>query len=336
MWKRQLDHSLVESWLARALELADPASAARAKALVTKSMWEDAAEPAEQAVALAERLGEPVLLSYAYWARSGMAFVTLDFSEADGWAQRRFELLDRLTDPDKIAHIHYYGATTALAAGRPDEAEMLVQKHDIIASRLSTHHEVHALAVSLFVEEALGHWDEVRRLQPRVERAVSANAGTPCVLAPRSLLSCAVACSELGLDAEARRLEEIAREQGFEGGELAVYLDPPSAHLALLRGDRDRVAGLLESSGDAWQWTLDASPHALATKLDALIALGRPGEAEETATSLLEPGTYLEPFALRALGRVRSDPALTERAAERFEAMGLGWHAAKTRALATA
>ena len=336
MWKRQLDHALVESWLARTLELADAGGAARAKALVTKAMWEDAAEPAEQAVALAERIDDPVLLSYAYWARSGVPFVELDFHEADRWAQRRFELLDRLTDPDKIAHIQYYGATAALAAGRPDEAEMLVRKHDIVASRLSTHHEVHALAVLLFVEEALGHWDEVRLLQPRVERAVADNEGTPCVLAPRSLLSCAVACAELGLDGEARRLEEIAAEQGFEGGDLAVWLDPPSVHLALLRGDRDRVAGVLESSGEIWGLSLDASLHALATKLDALIALGRPGEAEETATSLLEPGTYLEPFALRALGRVRSDPALTERAAERFEAMGLGWHAAKTRALATA
>jgi len=195
---------------------------------------------------------------------------------------------------------------------------------------------VHALAVLLFVEEALGHWDEVRRLQPRVERAVADNEGTPCVLAPRSLLSCAVACGELGLDGEARRLEEIASDQGFEGGDLAVYLDPPWAHLALLRGDRDRVAGLLESSGETWRWTLDASLHALATKLDALIALGRPGEAEETAASLLETGTYLEPFALRTLGLTRGDRTLTEQAVERFEAMGLGWHAAKTRALAPA
>ena len=330
MWQRPLDHALVETWLARALELSDAGSGARARALVTKSMWEDAAEPAVQAVELAERLDDPVLLSYAYWARSGMAFVGLDFHEADRWAQRRFELLDRITDPDKIAHIQYYGATAALAAGRPDEAEMLVRKHDIVASRLSPHHEVHALAVLLFVEEALGHWDEVRRLQDRVERAVSANKGTPCVLAPRTLLSCAVACGELDLDGEARRLEETAAEQGFGGGDVGAWLDPPPAHLALLRGDLDRLDALLEASGATWQLTQDGSLYALATKLDALIALGRAEEAEEAATALLEPGTYLEPFALRALGRVRSDRALTEQAVERFEAMGLSWHAAKT------
>jgi class 3 adenylate cyclase len=336
MWKRPLDHGLVESWLARAFELSDARSAARARALVTKSMWEDAPEPAAQAVELAERLDDPVLLSYAYWARSAMAFIGLEYHEADRWAQRRFELLDRLTDPDKIAHIHYYGATAALAAGRPAEAETLVRTHDVVASRLSPHHEVHALAVLLFVEEALGHWDEVRRLQDRVERAVSANAGTPCVLAPRSLLSCAVACGELGLDAEARRLEETAAEQGYGGGDMGVWLDPPPAHLALLRGDMNRLDALLAASGATWQLTPDSGLYALATKLDALIALGRMDEAEETAAGLLDPGTYLEPFALRTLGVVRGDRTLTERAVERFEAMGLGWHAAKTRALAAA
>jgi hypothetical protein len=85
-----------------------------------------------------------------------------------------------------------------------------------------------------------------------------------------------------------------------------------------------------------WQWPLDGSLYALATKLEALIVLGRTSEAEEAATPLLQPGTYLEPFALRMLGLARSDRTLIEQAVERFEAMGLGWHAAKTRALASA
>ena len=54
------------------------------------------------------------------------------------------------------------------------------------------------------------------------------------------------------------------------------------------------------------------------------------------AAGPLEPGIYREPFVLRTLGVVRGDLTLTERAVERFEAMGLGWHAAKTRALAAA
>jgi class 3 adenylate cyclase/tetratricopeptide (TPR) repeat protein len=336
MWRRPLDHDLVESWLARALELAEAGGSVHAKALVTKALLEDDAESAQRAVVLAEQLGDPVLLSYAYWARSGLAFVGFDFHEADRWAQRRFELLDRVTDPDKIAHVLYYAAPAALAAGRPDEADTLVRRHDTVASRLSTHHEVHALAVLLFIEEALGRWEEIRKLQPRVERAVAANKATPCMLNPRALFACAVACAEIGLEADAERLEAAGVEQGFEGGVAGIWLDPPLAHLALLRGDLQRVDALLASSGALWQWTTDCSLYGIATKLDALIAVGRPSEAEALATTLLEPGTYLEPFALRTLGLVRNDPGLTERAAERLDGMGLGWHAARTRALAGA
>jgi class 3 adenylate cyclase len=330
MWKRPLDHALVESWMARALELAEPGGTALARGLVAKAMWDDDAEAAEQAIGLAEPLDDPVLLSYAYWARSGAAFVEFDFHEADRWTARRFELLDRLNDPDKIAHIRYYAAATALGAGRPHDAEAHTRAHDIVASRLSPHHEVHALAILLFVEEALGHWDEVRRLQDRVERAVAANQGTPCVLNARTLFSCAVACEELGSDAEARRLERAAVGQGFRGSSFGFWLDPPPAHLALLRGDHERLAALLDSSAAMWHLSFDGSLYALATELDALIALGRPREADEVATSLLQPGTYLEPFALRTLGIVRKDRSLTDRAVERFAAMGLDWHAAKT------
>jgi hypothetical protein len=237
-------------------------------------------------------------------------------------------------DPDKIAHIHYYGATAALAAGRPEEAEELVHRHDAIASRLSTHHEVHALGVLLFVEEALGHWDEIARLQLRVERAVAANEGTPCVLNQRTLLSCAVASGELGEDAEAVRLEEAAAAHGFEG--LGFWLDPPPVHLALLRGDLGRVERLLAESGETWHFSLDGSLYAAAVKLEALLALDRKDEAEQEARPLLQSGTYLEPFALRTLGIVRGDEALVAQAAERFEALGLDWHAGKTRALAQA
>jgi hypothetical protein len=47
----------------------------------------------------------------------------------------------------------------------------------------------------------------------------------------------------------------------------------------------------------------------------------------------MRPGTYLEPFALRALGFARGDAALLTDAAARFEAMGLEWHVGETRKL---
>jgi hypothetical protein len=47
----------------------------------------------------------------------------------------------------------------------------------------------------------------------------------------------------------------------------------------------------------------------------------------------VQRGSYLEPFALRALGAAREDPALLEEAVVRFERLGLAWYAAETRRL---
>ncbi len=334
MWNPPLDHELAAGWVERALELAPEGSRAHARALITKASWEDDAGVAAEAVAAAERLDDPVLLSYAYWARSGAAFIELDYPAAYEWATRRFSLLDRLGDPDKIAHVHYYGATAALATGRIDEAVHLARRHDEIASRLSTHHEVHALGVLLFVEEALAHWEEIRGLQPRVERAVADNTGTPCVLNPRNLSSCAVACAALGLDGEADRLDADATSHGFQGYQW--WLGPPAAHLALLRGDLERTEELFEEFRESWAWSMDGSPYAATVLLDGLLALGRNDEAAALAEEVNRAETYLEPFAARTLGVVREDPQLVEQAAKRFEAMGLDRHASTTRALAQA
>jgi hypothetical protein len=65
--------------------------------------------------------------------------------------------------------------------------------------------------------------------------------------------------------------------------------------------------------------------------LDALVALGDYERIESDAPPRAKPGTYLEPFALRALGRARDDAELIDRAVARFEALGLDWHAAQTR-----
>jgi hypothetical protein len=71
----------------------------------------------------------------------------------------------------------------------------------------------------------------------------------------------------------------------------------------------------------------------ISARLDGLAALRDGGRVEEEAPRFLKPRTYLEPFALRALGVVREDESLIEQALSRFEALGLDWHAAETRKL---
>jgi hypothetical protein len=67
--------------------------------------------------------------------------------------------------------------------------------------------------------------------------------------------------------------------------------------------------------------------------LNALILLERRAEIESAAPALVIEGTYLEPFALRALAFARDDADLYERAITALQRMGLDWFVAQTRLL---
>ena len=70
-----------------------------------------------------------------------------------------------------------------------------------------------------------------------------------------------------------------------------------------------------------------------AALFDALVALGYRHAIEAGAPEWLRPGTYVEPFALRALGFARGDESMLTDAAARFEEMELDWFAGETRKL---
>jgi hypothetical protein len=143
----------------------------------------------------------------------------------------------------------------------------------------------------------------------------------------RGLLVCALASAHAGDESEARRLEASADALKMKG--YGQTIDAPRLRLALVRGDLEAAERLLES-GEAMYF---AELAARAARLDALAALGKRDRVEEEARPLLRPNTYLEPYALRALGLMRQNEDLIAQAIERFEKMGLDWHAAETRAL---
>ena len=137
--------------------------------------------------------------------------------------------------------------------------------------------------------------------------------------------------------AAARRAESPARvlrpgryrnERGLQDPDRDVRAQ---IRLALARGelphiDRSIVVQSKHNLTFGLMW--------IAARLDGLAALGERTRIEDEAPRFLKPRTYLEPFALRALGIVRQDPALIDQALERFAALGLAWHAAQTGALA--
>ena len=137
----------------------------------------------------------------------------------------------------------------------------------------------------------------------------------------------ASACA--GEDERSRELEAAAAEVRLEGHTAA--LEGAQIRLALARGelphiDRSIVVQSKHNLTFGLMW--------IAARLDGLAALGERTRIEDEAPRFLKPRTYLEPFALRALGIVRQDPALIDQALERFAALGLAWHAAQTGALA--
>ena len=70
MWAKRPDRELVAGWIEQALELSEPGSDSRAKALIARSFWEqNTPDAAREASELAERSGDIELRSYAWGAR---------------------------------------------------------------------------------------------------------------------------------------------------------------------------------------------------------------------------------------------------------------------------
>ncbi len=331
IWKEMPRAETVDDWVARALASTPPNSRPRAMALIARSRWRPQAGPeaAIEASRIAEQLDDAALRSAAWDARGIVAFVAGEYDHGRAWSERRFELLDQISDPDIRADIHSAPISGCIWSGRFGEARRLARAHDAIAAKLTPHHRLHGVAIELEVEELLGRWDVVGALQERLEHAVEENLETPCVRNPRSLLLCAVARELDGAAAAARALEERAQELWMEG--YGTTLDTPRVRLALARGDLDEVERLLSlpDTRHGWHrgWFVFANVSA---RLDAFAALDSAEDVEREAVPHLRRRNYLRPFALRALGRVRRDDAFVARAREEFRSFGLEREAAST------
>jgi hypothetical protein len=161
----------------------------------------------------------------------------------------------------------------------------------------------------------------------QTEAAVEANLATPCPMNIGSLFWCALAASVIGDHSESRRLEEAAHATGMEG--YAAATDGPRIWLALTRANLEEVRELVE--GLEPELLKPSIGEIRCALFDGLVALGDVERIEVDAPEWIERGGYPRPFALRALGLVRKDEALVEQASQAFDAMGLSWHAQRTR-----
>ena len=102
-------------------------------------------------------------------------------------------------------------------------------------------------------------------------------------------------------------------------GASGLTVEVPRFRLAIARRDTTTIDRLLDAPTNV-TYTVLANPGA---RLDGLATLDRRAELEALAPPLLQPGTYLEPFALRGLGVVRRDDDLLARGHAAFTALGL-------------
>ncbi|MFL5798327.1 MAG: ATP-binding protein [Actinomycetota bacterium] len=327
MWIRRPSKELVNSWIDLAVELSPDASPLRAKALVSRALWNDDEAVAREACELAEEIGDLELRS---WALSGLIngrWGAGDYERACALMEERIGLLPGISDPDHRANVWWIAFHVYVGAARLADARRAVTMHEETCEGLTPHHRVHGMGNRVDLESKTGRWEEIGRIAPHVEQCIEANLATPCPMNVAALLDCAVASERGGHGAEARRLEEKAAAIGMEGYGFAFH--PSQLRLALARDDLAELARLVDvlDPEELEPWAFD-SRSAL---FDARMALGDRERIEAEAPEWLQPGTYVEPFALRALGAAREDESLLERAATCFEAMGLDWHARETR-----
>jgi hypothetical protein len=329
MWVKQPDWTLIGGWIQQALELAGEGSLAKGNALAALAMNNDDESAACSALAIAERLGDLELRCTSLAILSDMALAARDFDRACTVMDQVMALLPGLPNPDVCSVALMSAVFVYLRSGHLGEAARAVALAVDIAAGLTPHHRLHAAGWQILVATVTGRWDEVRARTAEAERVVDANlaAATPCVATVSILLNCATASALADDEDEARRLESKADGIGMEGDRwYHGWFDPPKIRLALVRDDLGEVAELASHELD-WEW--EPPP----TYLDGLAALGDRKRIEAEASKWMQPGSFAEPFALRALGVARGDRALLRQALERFEAMQLSWHAEQTRRL---
>ena len=283
MWGTAPPSDLVQGWIDRALELAAPDTAARAKALIARCYadYDKSADDAAEASAIAERLGDPALRSRGYDVRHLVAFVQGDYREALEWCRRRESFVDELHDADAAVNVYASAINPAVACGEGEEARRYAALHDEATRALSPHHRLHGSVFLLLLEELFASWEQVLELRELIETRVEESAATPCVLGARSLYLCALANAYLGNDDEAKRLEAQAEPLAMSG--YGTVLDTPRLLLAIHRGDLMAVESLLgEPAVRSSNWFYLA---AMAAHLDGLAALGERERVEREAVS---------------------------------------------------
>ena len=322
VWREPPPADVVRGWVEAARREAGDDDEVRARTLFAEAMLRPQAgvAAADEAVALAERHGDPDVRARSYQLQVLLALASRG-AEAAAWADRGMALMPEIRDPNERTGVQFVAVFALLQAGRIADAVRIAADHDAAGAPLSPHHAMHGITGRLLADCVLGRWQAVRELADRTQAVAERNAGTPCQFNWRGLLMAALGVAATGEDGPARRLEARAREARTIGG--ALECEPAVLRLALLRQDRTTLERALDADPGADTFDVDYA----AARLDALAVLGDRARLDAEAEAALAGGGYARPFALRALGVAHRRPERVAQAREEFSAMGLRWRA---------
>lgn len=319
------EDATVDGWIADVLASPTASATARAKTRIAEIFWSDGGlEEAREAVRLANRAGNVALRSAAARAEGYAALKALEFQHAYEKTLEAMELLEDQLDREEQGEAHEQLVIVAVALGRIDEARARIERQDELVRPLSPHHRVHAIAVANEAAGVFGEWERILGLRDTSEERIEANRETPCGRHGNVTYLQAIASESTG-DAEgARRFEALARSRVRSA--YSPTVSTLQAQLALARGEIESAVELTPEAFDpllARRWWWFAAPSTI-TYLDVRSTAGRRDDIELASARVLEEKCpILQPFALRALGRVRRDDGLLREAAARFREMGL-------------
>ena len=126
MWTQFPDRALVQGWIDKALELAEPGSPARAQGVIALCYWQPdrPAWAVEEAEELAERLGDPALRVDACEVRWLSEFAAGRYQNALRSAERAFELERSISDPNTSTRMRESCAALFTMCGHLQEARV--------------------------------------------------------------------------------------------------------------------------------------------------------------------------------------------------------------------
>ncbi len=209
-WERRL--ALSDEALATARRLDEPAALIAVlnlrfvTLLAPETLPERSANTAD-AVAVAERLDDPVDRFFAYHWRSYASLEAGDIVAARSWISRERELADSFRQPTTLWLAGADEANLAIVAGELETAAALA------AAALETGRQSEPDAVTCFAAQQTSIAFELGRLQdltPLLEQAIDENPGVPGFRA-----TLALALTEGGRDREARALLDEASRSSF-------------------------------------------------------------------------------------------------------------------------